>query len=1223
MPKNTLESRILELAVSRGLLTEDQISHCPQQPSYDPAAASRWGITVAQLLACGQIQVDQVRELEQAACAIAASHTARLEHGSEDVTLDSSDADATLDSSDIEATIGTATGGEQPPRSGRDSHSPDDEPTQAEQIGDWRALGLGFASWDRYEPRGLLGKGGMGMVVRAWDPALQRNVALKFLRSSDRRQVSRLLREAQTQAKVHHPNVCTVHEVGTVHDEPYIAMALIDGLPLHLVRERMTVLQRVEVMIQVCEAVHAAHRVGLVHRDLKPANVMVEMDPDGRWVPYVLDFGLAESVDQAALADRRTLVGTPAYFAPEQAGGIDAALSERTDVYALGATLYEMLVGQPPFSGRSVTDVIRKVATEAPLPPRHHDPSIAHDLEAIVLKATRRDPDERYLSARELAADLRRWLAGDPVHAVPDTFSYRTRKLLRKHRLVAAVVTLAVLAVVVAGALTVNSRLRAREQSRIAHQLGIEISAVEQAMQQEYLLPLHNINPARDQLRVRLHRIEQEMVQPGSLATGPALLALGQGFLALDDVDEARERLERAWNDGYQTTEVAYQLARALGLVYRREMSRSEQIEPASLRAAEQKRLQVDLRDRALQLFRNAGERAGEQGTIANASIALYEQRWDDALETAESIERTDAASLSSKARIVAFAHLGRIHQMRTDGHLVDASPWLVKAREAIEQQLEVRRSDPLLYELLALSWISEMEIAAQSGGAPDEPFRKAEAAVSAALTADPQMSTIHRVLAHANLVLGTHQARHGVDPRPALRRSVAAAERAIDLAEDHADADSHNFAGLALTNIARVEMAIGEDPSVSLDQADAHLRQAFDIATGNQDTSSILLNQGIVSVLRGSASRRAGRDPVPWYRQAIASYRAVLDRNPTFAQAWLDLGNALTLLCEAPQTTDSDVGRFLEEAIEAFRLAIQHNPNLFPTYSNLAQAYWGRYEWSRAHGRDDESSLHEAIRCLKTALEISPGYVNAHYNLGNIRWLLANDLRARGRDPRSMLEQARESFATTVELSARFHFAQAYIASLHRIEAQYLLETGEDPEPALQAAESTVEALMTTSPEIPEAHAEQIEIPLVRVHYATITGDDAQRALSTAKRAAEAAPDDPSVELKLARAKLHRWTAQLLEAGSPQRRHEIERGLELTTQLLDEEPLTAASALALQGALHILAADESPEGEAAVELRQLGEKELSEALLQAPWMRGEFVGLVEAVGASRDSDTD
>jgi tetratricopeptide (TPR) repeat protein/predicted Ser/Thr protein kinase len=307
----------------------------------------------------------------------------------------------------------------------------------------------------RYETAVPLGSGGVGEVFKAYDPALQRFVALKYLKHHDPALAERLLREARLQARVDHEAVCKVYAAGT--DEtgrPYIAMQYIEGRTLERAAAELSLAEKLRVVQRVAEAVHAAHETGLIHRDLKPENIMLDERSGEEPKAYVLDFGLAREHQATGLTRTGVIVGTVAYMAPEQARGEVHTLDRRTDVYALGATLYRVLAGRPPFQGSDL-DVILQSLHRDPTPLREIDGAIPRDVETIVGKCLEKDPQHRYATAQSLALDLAHVLAAEPIDARPPS---RVRSLLRPVRrnpslsvaLAAALVSFAALALVLA-----------------------------------------------------------------------------------------------------------------------------------------------------------------------------------------------------------------------------------------------------------------------------------------------------------------------------------------------------------------------------------------------------------------------------------------------------------------------------------------------------------------------------------------------------------------------------------------------------------------------------------------------------------------------------------------------------------------------------------------------------------------------------------------------------
>ncbi len=272
-----------------------------------------------------------------------------------------------------------------------------------------------------YEIQAEIGRGGMGVVYKARQISLNRLVALKMLRSvalASDEEVRRFRNEAEAVARLDHPHIVPVYEVGEHDGRHYFTMKLIAGPSLHESLRPFGADPKAaaRLVADVAEAVHHAHQRGILHRDLKPSNIL--LDELGR--PHVTDFGLAKRVGGGeGLTVSGVVLGTPAYMAPEQAGGHKRLVTTLSDVYGLGAVLYALLTGAAPFGGETALETLDLVRTQPPVPPSRVNPKVPLDLETICLKCLEKDPARRYASAQALADDLSRYLAGDPILARP------------------------------------------------------------------------------------------------------------------------------------------------------------------------------------------------------------------------------------------------------------------------------------------------------------------------------------------------------------------------------------------------------------------------------------------------------------------------------------------------------------------------------------------------------------------------------------------------------------------------------------------------------------------------------------------------------------------------------------------------------------------------------------------------------------------------------------
>jgi serine/threonine-protein kinase len=289
-------------------------------------------------------------------------------------------------------------------------------------------------SFDGYELREELGRGAMGVVYKAWEPSLERYVALKMVLRGEQASAAELGRfraEAQAVARLSHPNIVPVHRVGHCEGRDYFCMEFVEGQSLSLLTTSgpLSPERAARYLAAMSRAVHHAHQNGILHRDLKPANVLIDLQDQ----PRVTDFGLAKRVEGGAdFTGTGAIVGTPSYMAPEQAAGGEGRIGPPADVYALGAILYELLTGRPPFQAASVWDVLMMVRTEEPIRPRLLNRKTPQDLELICLKCLEKRPEHRYPSALALAEDLERFLQSEPVAARTSSLAYFVNRLFRE-----------------------------------------------------------------------------------------------------------------------------------------------------------------------------------------------------------------------------------------------------------------------------------------------------------------------------------------------------------------------------------------------------------------------------------------------------------------------------------------------------------------------------------------------------------------------------------------------------------------------------------------------------------------------------------------------------------------------------------------------------------------------------------------------------------------------
>lgn len=411
-----------------------------------------------------------------------------------------------------------------------------------------------------YRPLRIVGQGGMGVVYEAEQEKPRRRVALKVIRpemvTADLRR--RFAHESDFLGRLQHPGIAQIYEAGTADTLqgplPFMAMELITGVPLNqwALESKPDLKTRLEMMIRLCDAVQHAHQRGIIHRDLKPGNVLV--DQNGR--PKVLDFGVARPADTDLMSTLLTthgqLVGTVAYMSPEQLAGDPDDLDTRSDVFALGVILYQLLAGKPPLElvGRPLEEALRAIREEEPPPLSQHDSNLDGDLTIIAATAMAKDRDQRYASANGLAMDLRRHLDDQPIAARPPGTMYLVQKFTRRHRpLVMGAVGVAMALVLGVVGSTWQAVRATRAESLAENRL--EQAETVTGFLQDMLAAVQPMEAKGHDVTVRevLDRAVQDL-DGGSLQDQPAVEAalrhtLGTTFLSLAELEDSERHLTR------------------------------------------------------------------------------------------------------------------------------------------------------------------------------------------------------------------------------------------------------------------------------------------------------------------------------------------------------------------------------------------------------------------------------------------------------------------------------------------------------------------------------------------------------------------------------------------------------------------------------------------------------------------------------------------------------
>jgi eukaryotic-like serine/threonine-protein kinase len=920
------------------------------------------------------------------------------------------------------------------------------------------------ASFGHYEIVGELGAGGMGVVYKAYDPNLKRFAALKLIRTENPDHAIRFVQEARAQARVQHENVCRVYEVGEVDGKQYIAMQLIEGKSLYASSKEMSIESKIRVIQQIAEALHAAHKQGLIHRDIKPSNIMLERTEENALKPYVLDFGLARDQETPGLTRTGIAVGTPYYMAPEQVSGERDHIDRRTDVYGLGATLYELLSGKHPYEAKSSTEILLQILRDDPVPLRKAAPKIPQDLETIVMKCLERDPARRYESSKALAEDLQRYLDGDPLAAKPVSWTYRLIKRAKKNRLATGIAIAASVVTLILVSFFFWVQWQNKLQAQYAREFSDEIKNIQSVLPNIYTAPLHDVRPELAALRNRLKKMEERVKEGGSAAQDPGNNALGQGYLALGEIEKAREHLEKAWQAGYQTPSTAYALGQTMGLLFQKKLAEVERTPGDELRTKLKKQYEKQYRDPAVQFLKQA-EGSMESPVYVEGLIALYEKRYDDALKKAK--EAYAKSNWSYEAKTLEGKALSGNAQKKYDvGDYKGAIQIYELAGEAYARAAELGRSRADIYLNDCDRWGQIVDSQTYTGDDPAQVLSKAEAACDKAILVNPDEPASYLRKAYVyNRFVRYQLYNTGDDPSLILKKAMETSNEAAR--RDPKGWEPHHMLLTSGMLKGEYELRHGIDPQNSLNEA---INQGNVALTKRPDTPGVLFNIGATYVLVGEYENQNGKNPVPTYQNAIQYYQRIrqIDKSMNIGN---ETGIAYWFISAYQRNHGEDPSESIHHSIEEFEQLLKEKPDDPYALYNLGMVYTDQGNYEFAVGKDPSVSFKKALEVKVKAGKFIP---NNSYVLNGIGYdyvCIADFLVSKGKDPSNELNEARKFFKQSSDIDSSYYMPHTNLGYTEIVNGQWAIKQGQSPVSYFDAARKAYLTSIERNKEEPESY--------------------------------------------------------------------------------------------------------------------------------------------------------
>jgi tetratricopeptide (TPR) repeat protein len=837
--------------------------------------------------------------------------------------------------------------------------------------------------------------------------------------------------------------------------------------------------------------------------------------------------------------------GTPAYMSPEQARGDVRHIDRRSDVYGLGATLYDLLSGKPPFEDETVVNLLLKVVDATPRPLRTIDPTIPAALELIVATCLHKEPSQRYASALALAEDLERFLSSQRVVARKLSLRYRIRYFARRNRLVtglgvALVVSLLGFVGYGVRSAVVQAKKEALAQQRAAleRQLGQDLKEIEWLLRAAYELPLHDTALEQSLVMRRMTAMADKLHQLPGESVAPVHRALGLGRLALHEVEAAIAELLQAQQAGDESAELHYALGRARGALFQKRLEEARRSGEHTWVEKRRRELQAELLVPAVASLEQSRGLDLQAPEYLQGLIALYRDQLDEALALADKAKQK-APWLYEAEELAGDAHLARGLAAKAGGQADAARASLERALAHYQAAIAIGRSAGHLYEKAAEVLLRQSEIDRERGKPVVPQLEEARKLADHAITAAPRRGSGYTKKAYALFHLSC--AYLGTDQSP-------------------------EALGKQLVQVG--------DQALAIDPRDGYALDAVGSGLG----------------CLGSYEQAKGRSPLPTWKDALARLRRAAEVMPHFPWAYNDYGTVLVNYLEETAKREELKEAEVATAEQWILKATELDPAYAFPLSNLARLYWVFATNQLGHGQNLQSSAARAIEYARRALAKDPQLQNASFAIAAAYLLQAEFALWSGADPVTFTKQATAVAEERLNQNPKAPDLYWLREQAYWIEAEALLRQHRQPEPAIVQGQREAQRCHDLHPPFPDCYLTEVQLLLTQAASLRSQGRAVDKTIAQAwerlERATAIAKD--TFDLRVLRAEVRLWR------NRPQDLQDFDDALTDVQQALVLQP-RAALPLALRGKI-LLAKGLRISGKQ----RQLAEVQAEESLREA-----------------------